>query len=96
MPPLPFDKNVIISICQKYQVANASLFGSIARGEGTPTSDIDLLVSFTGKMTLFKLAAMKRELTAALGRKVDLVPEGAISPYLTDAINREKQVIYAA
>jgi len=49
MPPLPFDKNVIISICQKYQVANASLFGSIARGEGTPTSDIDLLVSFTGR-----------------------------------------------
>jgi predicted nucleotidyltransferase len=95
MPPLPFDKNVLISICQKYQVANASLFGSIARGEGTPR-DIDLLVSFTGKMTLFKLAAMKRELTAALGREVDLVPEGAISPYLTDAINREKQVIYAA
>lgn len=96
MQSLPFDKQLLIPICQKYQVANVSLFGSLARGEETPTSDIDLLVSFFGKMTLFRLAAMNRELTVALGRKVDLVPEGALSPYLADAINKEKQVIYAA
>lgn len=96
MEQLSFDKNILIPICQKYQVANISLFGSMARGEATSDSDIDLIVAFYGKMTLFRLAGMKRELTSVLGREVDIVPEGAISPYLIDRVNREKQVIYAA
>ena len=96
MQQVSLDTSLMIPICQKYHVANASLFGSFARGEADAASDIDLIVSFSGKMTLFQMAAMKRELSSAMGRDVDLVPEGAISPYLIERINSEKQVIYAA
>lgn len=74
-------------------VVRVSVFGSFARGEAGPGSDIDILVRFKDPKSLFELVRIQDELEQALHRKVDLVTEGAVSPYLIDIIRREEVVI---
>ena len=93
---LPFDQNKLIEICHQNDVAKIGIFGSVARGEATDQSDIDLLVYFSKRKSLLALVALERQLTTALGRKVDLLTEAAISPYLRQRILSEVQVIYEA
>ncbi|MBN1661346.1 MAG: nucleotidyltransferase family protein [Anaerolineae bacterium] len=69
---------------------------SMARGEATDQSDIDLLVRFSKRKSLLEMVKLEREVSHALGRKVDLLTEGAISPYLRDRVKRELRVIYGA
>ena len=70
------------------------VFGSMARGEGNQKSDIDLIVRFSKRKSLLALVRLERELSTALGRKVDLLTEAAISPYLRDAILKDMRVVY--
>lgn len=93
---LPFNQSKLIEICRQNDVAKIGVFGSVARGEATDQSDIDLLVYFSKRKSLLALVALERQLTTALGRKVDLLTEAAISPYLRPRILREVQVIYEA
>jgi predicted nucleotidyltransferase len=86
----------IVAICGKYHVATISLFGSMARNEATEASDIDLLVSFSRPISLLQLVTLERELSDALGRKVDPLTEASLSPYLRDHILKERQLVYAA
>jgi predicted nucleotidyltransferase len=72
------------------------IFGSMARGEAGERSDVDLLVEFSRPRSLLALVALQRQLSTALGRKVDLLTEAAISPYLRDAVQRDLRVIYEA
>jgi len=72
------------------------IFGSMARGEATDKSDIDLLVKFSKRKSLLALVKLERELSTILGRKVDLLTEAAISPYLRERIMHDLQVIYEA
>jgi hypothetical protein len=64
------------------------------RGEAAEESDIDLLVKFSKGKSLLTLVRLEREISTALGRKVDLLTEAAISPYLRDRIKRELKVVY--
>jgi uncharacterized protein len=93
---LPFDTNQIAQICRQNDVAKLGVFGSMARGEATAQSDIDLLVYFSKRKSLLALIALERQLSTALGRKVDLLTEAALSPYLRERIKREVQIIYEA
>lgn len=86
----------IITICKRYSVSTISVFGSTARGDATPNSDIDLLVDFSQPISFLQLVTMERELTEALGRKVDLLTENSLSPYLREQILAERQLVYAA
>jgi predicted nucleotidyltransferase len=73
------------------------LFGSFARGEQTPESDVDILVKFDRTSThigLFTFGRMHRELEEKLGRKVDLVEEGTLRPAVQRTANRDIKVIY--
>ena len=72
------------------------LFGSYARGEETPDSDVDLLVRFdhSKPIGLFAYARMWRELEERLGMKVDLVEEGTLRHAAEESINRDKKIIY--
>jgi hypothetical protein len=92
----PFNTDQLIEICRKNDVSMVSVFGSMARGEATRKSDIDLLVKFSKRKSLLALVRLERELSVALGRKVDLVTEAAISPYLRERILCETQLIYEA
>ncbi|MCX7838019.1 MAG: nucleotidyltransferase family protein [Anaerolineae bacterium] len=93
---LPFDLDKLIEICRQNDVAKIGIFGSVARGEFTDQSDIDLLVYFSKRKSLLALVSLERQLTTALGRKVDLLTEAAISPYLRSQILSQVQVIYEA
>lgn len=78
-------------------VLKAWIFGSFARGEETPTSDIDILFvpDYSGKpFTLFTHGGMYMDLKELLGREVDLVVEGTLRPYAEESANRDKKLIY--
>ncbi len=84
------------TVCQKNDVAMLGVFGSVARGEDTQQSDLDLLVSFSKRKSLLALIHFERELSDIVGRKVDLLTESAISPYIRDNILADLLVIYEA
>ena len=77
-------------------VLKAWLFGSFARGEETPQSDVDILVEFDHgqPIGLLRYAGMWREIEELVGRKVDLVEEGTLMPFAAESANRDKQLIY--
>jgi predicted nucleotidyltransferase len=94
MKALPFDTKKLEEICRQNDVAMAGVFGSVARGEATEHSDIDLLVRFSRRKSLLEMVRLEREVSAALGMKVDLLTESSISPYLWDRVRREVQVVF--
>jgi len=94
MATLPFDTNKLIEICRQNDVSKVGVFGSTARGEANDQSDIDLLVEFSRRKSLLAMVALERQLGSALGRRVDLLTEAAISPYLRERILSDLQVIY--
>ena len=96
MTAYPFDTGKLIEICRRSDVSRIGVFGSMARGEATAQSDIDLLVYFSKRKSLLSHVALERQISAALGRKVDLLTEAAISPYLRERIKGELRVIYEA
>lgn len=91
-PKLEFDKAV--KILEKHGARRASIFGSSARGEAGPGSDVDVLVEFSDRKSLLDLARIEREMSEALGVRVDLVTESSVSPYLVQEIKKEARVIY--
>lgn len=93
---LPAEK--ISEICRKYQVRELSVFGSAARGDMRPDSDIDLLVEFEpdARIGLFEFAGMEEELAALVGRKVDLVSKLGLKPRVRPFVLRDAIVLYAA
>ncbi len=94
MKALPFETDKLIDICRANDVAMVGLFGSLSRGEGDDNSDVDLMVRFSKRKSLLSLVKIEREISTALGRKVDLLTEAAISPYLKDRIMKELMVLY--
>lgn len=77
----------------KAGVKRASLFGSVVRGEAKRGSDIDLLVEFKGRKSLFDLAGLKLDLEGALGKRVDVLTYDSLHPLLKRRILREQEVI---
>ena len=76
-------------------VLKAWLFGSFARGEETPLSDVDLLVQYDEDcISLLKHCAMINDLEELLDRSVDLVEDGTLLPFAVDSANRDKKLIY--
>ena len=77
-------------------VLKAWIFGSYARGEETPESDVDILVEFDkdARVSLMKHAGMIVDLEHKLRRPVDLVTDGTLLPFAVDSANRDKILIY--
>jgi predicted nucleotidyltransferase len=98
--PLPMDK--LEAFCQKWQIIELALFGSILREDFRPDSDVDFLVTFAqeAKRSLFDIVDMKDELEAMLGRVVDVVNRAGIERsknYIRrKAIFESAEVIYVA
>lgn len=87
-------------LCRRYRVKKLSLFGSAARGELKPDSDVDLMVEFeSGRApSLWESSDMADEFSALFGqRRVDLVPPGVMrNPYRRKTIERDLKVLYEA
>lgn len=79
----------IREITREHGASNVRLFGSVARGEETEHSDIDLLVTLETGRTLFDLARMKRRLEALLDSAVDVVPDMGLNDGLREEIEVE-------
>lgn len=94
MATYPFSLPQLIDICRQNDVSMVGIFGSMARGESKKKSDIDLIVRFSKRKSLLAVVRLERELSEALGRKVDLLTEGALSPYLRERILKEMRVVY--
>ncbi|MEO5359434.1 MAG: nucleotidyltransferase family protein [Nitrospirota bacterium] len=87
-------KHTIVSCLKPYGVKSIALFGSYVRGDFSANSDIDILVEFSTNLTLYDIVGIELELSEALGIKVDLLTERAISPYLIDNIKKSLVKIY--
>ena len=97
-PGLELPEETLADLCRRYQIREISLFGSTARGEARPDSDLDLLVDLQPHHTisLFDFADLQEELERLLGRRVDLVSKRGLSPHLAPHILREARLVYAA
>jgi predicted nucleotidyltransferase len=76
----------IREIAARHGATNIRVFGSHARGEARPDSDLDLLVRMEKGRTLLDLIAVQQDVEDLLGIDVDVVSEGGLSPYLRDTI----------
>jgi predicted nucleotidyltransferase len=81
-------------VLKKHDVSFAGLFGSRARGEERPDSDVDLLVRFNQQKGLFELVDLEKDLSDALDLEVDVVTEGALSPLLKSEVYKDLQPLY--
>lgn len=92
----------IQTLCREYHVTRLEIFGSAARDDFDPDrSDIDILVEFSPGTDLgpwmARFFALQEQLTAVLGRKVDLVMATAVhNPYILRSVNQDRRVLYAA
>ncbi len=90
------ETDALIQVCRENDATMVGLFGSAARGEATAGSDIDLVVRFSKPKSLLELVGLERRLSARLNRKVDLLTQDAISPYLRETIMQDLKIIYEA
>ena len=81
-------------IFRKNLVSYAAIFGSRARGDNRPDSDVDVMVKFFQGATLLTLAGVQRELSAVLNLKADVVTERSIHPALRSNIEQDAKKIY--
>jgi predicted nucleotidyltransferase len=88
----------IAEICLRHGVRELSLFGSAARGEMNARSDFDFLVDFLpdARPGLLGVAAMQRELSGLLGRRVDLAIKASLKPQLSAGIPADSLLVYRA
>ncbi len=87
-------KQALSPLFYKYGVRKAAIFGSVARGEATESSDIDLLVEFEENRSLLDLIGLKQDAEELLGVEVDVVTYNSLHPLLEDQILTSQVVIY--
>jgi uncharacterized protein len=79
----------ILELAARHGASNVRVFGSLARGEGSGSSDLDLLVTLEEKRSLLDLVGLKQDIEDFLHRSVDVVTEPALSPYIRDRVLAE-------
>lgn len=94
----PMDRKEITEILQpaipelkeRYDVLHLDLFGSFARGDAKPDSDVDFVVTFAGAPTFSRFMGLKEDLEALLMRDVDLVTSTGLRPRIRKAVLAER------
>lgn len=72
-------RDAIVELAVKHHATNVRVFGSVARGEDRPGSDLDLLVTFDEKATIYDQSSLILDLEELLGIKVDVVSDAALT-----------------
>lgn len=76
----------LLALASRHRATRIRIFGSVARGEDKPGSDIDLLVDFAPEASLLDLVGLQQDAEALLGRQVDVVTPEGMSPFLRERI----------
>lgn len=88
-------QEIVANYFKNQPVLKAWLFGSYARGEQTPLSDVDILVVLDRSKPIgLKFFGMWNDLETLLDRSVDFVEEGCLAPFAVDSVNHDKILIY--
>jgi predicted nucleotidyltransferase len=92
------DGEALAQVCRCYGIKELSLFGSVARGEMGPDSDIDIMVEFLPDTSIgmIQFELLAEELTRLAGRKVDLVSKRGLKPWVRSEVLKDLRVIYEA
>jgi hypothetical protein len=90
------DRKQIAAFCREHRIRRLAVFGSALRKDFGPESDVDVLVEFQGgaRVGFLALARASRELSAIVGRRVDLVPQGGLKPLIRDEVLAEAEVLF--
>jgi predicted nucleotidyltransferase len=98
LPKQDLPMEAIIALCLRYHVRELALFGSALRDDFRADSDIDFLVEFEedAPIGFLALSRLQRELSALLGRRVDLVPRNGLKPAIRQQILSDAELLYAA
>jgi predicted nucleotidyltransferase len=86
---LKFKRPEILRLAQAHGAHNVRIFGSVARGESQADSDIDFLVEMENGCSLLDLIEFSQNLEALLQRKVDVLTDMGLSPYLEQRFHDE-------
>lgn len=97
MVRLDLDQAALEAFCRRHGLRKLSFFGSVLRDDFRPDSDVDVLVEFRPgvRAGYLRMAAMEREMTAILGRRVDLRTPNELSRYFREDVLRAAEVRYA-
>ena len=89
--------SALSNLCRRYGIRRLSLFGSVLRGDFREDSDVDVMVEFEPGMTPGSgFIGIQDELSALLGRQVDLNTPRSLSKYFRDEVLREAEALYDA
>ena len=86
----------LVEFCRRHRIRRLAFFGSILRDDFGPQSDVDVLVEFDGARTGLRFFTIEDELSAILGRKVDLNTPGFLSRYFRERVLAEAETQYDA
>jgi predicted nucleotidyltransferase len=93
---LLLDRDKLTEIARRRNIAYLALFGSYARGQAEPGSDVDLYARFGRHVSLFEMLGIKHEMEDALGLPVDLIVEEVVIPYqfVREGMAKDMVVLY--
>ncbi len=83
-----------VPVLRENGVEYAAVFGSVARGEERPESDVDLLVRYTITPSLITHIGVAQDLEDILGKKVDLIIERSLSKYVAPRVKKDLRILY--
>ncbi len=94
-PRIQFPREPLSDICRRYGIVRLALFGSALTDDFGPESDVDVLVEFApGRTPGLGFVALQEELSAMLGREVDLQTYRSLSRYFRDRVLQEAEILY--
>ena len=97
MKTLDIDRARLDALCRRFGITRLDVFGSVARGEAGPGSDVDLLYELAqGRSLGWEIEDLSQDLAALFGRPVDLVSRKALHPLIRDQVLADAEPFYVA
>lgn len=97
METLDVDRVRLDALCRRFGIARLDVFGSVARGEDGPGSDVDLLYELAqGRALGWEIEDLSQDLAGLFGRPVDLVSRKALHPLIRDQVLADAEPFYVA